>query len=194
MEEMTAAEWTRRWEKLREIRSPITDKVQEDMAEVGLEVAGTISSNVLPRMDYVLELAEYAIWIQESKEEMARRDSEPKEVIKEVRVDIDVYSDSKSVCVSASHCGFPAGTAEASQIFWQGDDTWFVNRVLVRPPHRGKGLGKDLVTKLLEETTKRGCKKLVLTPGGYDLPYEQQEAFYLKCGFRLIERGLMEYP
>lgn len=59
---------------------------------------------------------------------------------------------------------------------------------------QGTGRGKILVTRLLEEVAKQGCTKLVLTPGGYDIPYEQQEAFYLKCGFRLIETGLMEYP
>lgn len=74
------------------------------------------------------------------------------------------------------------------------DGSWFVNRVMVPHKYRGQGRGKLLVTRLIEAVTHQGCTKLVLTPGGYDIPYEQQEAFYLKCGFRLIETGLMEYP
>lgn len=77
-----------------------------------------------------------------------------------------------------------------------------MRRFVVREPcdgppqvqYRGQGRGKLLVTRLIEAVTHQGCTKLVLTPGGYDIPYEQQEAFYLKCGFRLIETGLMEYP
>ena len=83
------------------------------------------------------------------------------------------------------------GVAEASQV---DDGEWFLNRVFIPEKLRGQGIGTALVAKLLEETTRQGCKKLVLTPGGYDTPYEQQEAFYLKCGFRLIQPGLMEYP
>lgn len=72
--------------------------------------------------------------------------------------------------------------------------SWYVNRVFVPHKFRGQGRGKTLVTTLMEEVTKRGCEKMVLTPGGYDMAYEEQEAFYIKCGFRLIETGLMEYP
>lgn len=102
-----------------------------------------------------------------------------------------VISNSQSVCILLNDGGRPAGVAEASNMY---DGSWYVNRVLVPHKYRGQGRGRVLVTRLLTEVTKQGCTKLVLTPGGYDIPYEQQEAFYLKCGFRLIEKGLMEYP
>jgi GNAT superfamily N-acetyltransferase len=102
-----------------------------------------------------------------------------------------VCSTPQHVSVSLHDNGWPAGVAEASDMY---DGSWFVNRVLVPQKYRGQGRGKLLVSRLLDEVTKQGCNKLVLTPGGYDLPYEQQEAFYLKCGFRVIEKGLMEYP
>ena len=86
-----------------------------------------------------------------------------------------------------------AGVAEAS---WVQDGEWFVNRVFIRPEHRRKGIGKTLVTRMLEEATKQGCTKMVLTPGGYGFPYEAQRNFYVACGFRVIndEDGLLEYP
>jgi GNAT superfamily N-acetyltransferase len=102
-----------------------------------------------------------------------------------------VFSTPQSVSVSLAEGGRPAGVAEASDMC---DGSWFVNRVLVPHRYRGQGRGKILVTRLLAEVAKQGCTKLVLTPCGYDIPYEQQEAFYLKCGFRLIETGLMEHP
>lgn len=88
---------------------------------------------------------------------------------------------------------WPAGVAEAS---WIQDGEWFVNRVFIRPEHRRKGIGKVLVTRMLEEATRQGCTKMILTPGGYDLTYEQQRDFYVACGFRVIndEDGLLEYP
>ena len=88
---------------------------------------------------------------------------------------------------------FNAGCAEASMMDRKTGE-WFVNRVFVRKEFRRGGIGREMVASLLSEVTKQGCKKLVLTPGGYDIPYEDQEAFYLKCGFRLIKHGLMEYP
>lgn len=102
-----------------------------------------------------------------------------------------VISTPRCVSVSLAEGGLPAGVAEASNMY---DGSWFVNRVLVPHRYRGQGRGKILVTRLLEGVAKQGCTKLVLTPGGYDISYEEQEAFYLKCGFRLIETGLMEYP
>jgi len=88
---------------------------------------------------------------------------------------------------------WPAGVAEAS---WVRDTEWFVNRVFIRPEHRRKGIGKVLVTMMLEEATRQGCTKMVLTPGGYGFPYEAQRDFYVACGFRVIndDDGLLEYP
>lgn len=102
-----------------------------------------------------------------------------------------VYSDPQCVTVTLIGGALSAGTAGATHM---GGGEWYLNRVIVRPEHRGKGYGKVLVTRLLAETTKQGCTKMVLTPGGYDLTYEEQEAFYLKCGFRVVGEGLLNYP
>jgi len=90
-------------------------------------------------------------------------------------------------------CILSPGVAEASHI---NGGEWYVNRVIIRPNFRKQGFGKQIVTKLLEEVTKQGCTKLVLTPGGYDIPYTQQRDFYLKCGFRIVDKKnhVMEYP
>lgn len=98
-----------------------------------------------------------------------------------------------SVTMRAEHKFASLGVAEASRI---EKDEWYLNRVFVPYKYRGQGIGTILVRKLLEETTRQGCKKLILTPGGYDIPYEQQRDFYLKCGFRLVdvENRVMEYP
>jgi GNAT superfamily N-acetyltransferase len=86
-----------------------------------------------------------------------------------------------------------AGCAEASRV---RDTEWYVNRVFIRPEFRRQGIGRALVLRMLEEVTRQGCTKLVLTPGGYDLPYEVQRDFYVACGFRVIndDDGLLEYP
>lgn len=59
---------------------------------------------------------------------------------------------------------------------------WYVSRVIVKQPYRKMGLGKRLVRALQTAMINQGGKVLV-DPGGYDIPHEEQVTFYKKCGF-----------
>ncbi len=73
------------------------------------------------------------------------------------------------------------GVAEASKI---SNTDWFVNRVFIRNPlGRGRGLGSRLIKELQSLVASRGCKKLIVTPGGYNSDPEKQINFYRKNGF-----------
>lgn len=62
-------------------------------------------------------------------------------------------------------------------------DHWWVSRVLVRlPGNRGKGLGSQVLGRLLQEIAKHPCTRVCVSPGGYDED-PRQRAFYLKHGF-----------
>ena len=102
-------------------------------------------------------------------------------------------SDDLSVCVSyfgASNGkgSFDNATASATH----RPTHWWVDRVFVYPPLRGKGLGKRLVTEMLELVRARGGSTVQVAPGGYNMKYSDQRTFYESCGFTEIEPGLME--
>jgi N-acetylglutamate synthase-like GNAT family acetyltransferase len=59
-------------------------------------------------------------------------------------------------------------------------DMWWLARLVVQKPYRGKGLGREMAMKLKENAD--GFPIQVM-PGGYDLTKEEQFAFYEKCGF-----------
>ncbi|MBD3261102.1 MAG: GNAT family N-acetyltransferase [Candidatus Altiarchaeales archaeon] len=73
------------------------------------------------------------------------------------------------------------GTASADQM---GEDWWWVCRVLVDPKDvRGQGIGTELITRLKAEVVKGGCRRLVVSPGGYDMDQSKQRQFYIRNGF-----------
>jgi GNAT superfamily N-acetyltransferase len=55
--------------------------------------------------------------------------------------------------------------------------------VFVRPSLRRKGVGKALLNLLFKKLHSLGAEWVDVAPGGYDLPQEQQYAFYSSCGF-----------
>jgi len=63
---------------------------------------------------------------------------------------------------------------------------WWINRVLVQPDARGKGLGRMVVDEMVELIRNRGGKTVMVCPGGYDIPYADQCAFYEACGFEYV--------
>lgn len=71
-------------------------------------------------------------------------------------------------------------------------DHWWFDRVFVYPTLRGRGLGKKLVLDVIERASKLGCTKFVVAPGGYNMKYKDQKAFYESCGFVPVKAGLLE--
>jgi len=57
---------------------------------------------------------------------------------------------------------------------------WWISRVLVQPNHRRKGIGKEIVSKLISHHNNY---PLIVCPGGYNSPHEEQVLFYKSCGF-----------
>lgn len=75
------------------------------------------------------------------------------------------------------------GCAEASLM----GDHWYLNRLVVKPPHRGKGIGPVLLEKLLVEIEARGGLPIIVEPGGYGSDVKELWAFYRQFGFE--DRG-----
>ncbi len=70
---------------------------------------------------------------------------------------------------------------------------WWVDRVFVSTALRGEGVGKKLLLDVVERARKHTPGlKFVVAPGGYNMKYSDQKAFYEACGFAEVEPGLME--
>lgn len=79
-----------------------------------------------------------------------------------------------------------SGEASATEL---RPGVWWVNRVLVQPEAvRGQGLGGQLLDALLESiTAKPAFKKVMVEPGGYNLPVGRQRRFYKRHGFKRVK-------
>jgi GNAT superfamily N-acetyltransferase len=65
---------------------------------------------------------------------------------------------------------------------------WWLARAIVDPAeHRGKGIGSDMLKRLLAAVARQGCTELHVTPGGYEGLTKRQFNFYLKNGFAHVE-------
>jgi GNAT superfamily N-acetyltransferase len=60
---------------------------------------------------------------------------------------------------------------------------WWVSRVFVKPEHRRKGFGSQCLKRAIELIRKRSSAPILVAPGGYDMPFEEQQAFYARHGF-----------
>lgn len=90
-----------------------------------------------------------------------------------------------TLLVSAEGIGGAAGTISADHLF--GGGRWWVSRCLVRSePHRGKGIGTFLVSRLQAVLQPRAdFSRLEVSPGGYGSDLDRVAAFYVRNGFRL---------
>jgi GNAT superfamily N-acetyltransferase len=82
--------------------------------------------------------------------------------------------------------------AQADQV---GTD-WTICRVLVRlPENRRKGYGRLALRKLVGQwnMVRQSNERLLVQPGGYNMPWLEQCAFYEACGFTPIGDGVYEY-
>lgn len=79
-------------------------------------------------------------------------------------------------------------TAEASRM---GDGTWYLNRVFVRPEHRGKRWGVRVLDRLLQQADN----DVIVDPGGYGSDPDALANFYAKMGFKQTPlKGRMRWP
>lgn len=67
------------------------------------------------------------------------------------------------------------------------DDVWWISRVLVHHKARGKGLGSQLLQRLIKEIKSYRAKAIVVAPGGYNANHNKQINFYTKNGFKEVE-------
>ena len=82
--------------------------------------------------------------------------------------------------------GLDSSTCSATPMPNEPEGTWLVNRIHVPPPRRRRGIGTMLMSTLKYALRERGCRVLIVAPGGYDLSREEQIAFYKTCGFVLV--------
>lgn len=58
-----------------------------------------------------------------------------------------------------------------------GGKAAFIEEVVVKEEHRGKGIGEKLITHLVEKAKEMGCYKVTLSC------FPERVAFYERCGF-----------
>jgi predicted GNAT family acetyltransferase len=69
---------------------------------------------------------------------------------------------------------------------------WWVDRVFVSEELRGRGFGKGLLTEVLDTIKAHGGGLVRVCPGGYNIPFRNQVAFYRSCGFEKVQPGMLE--
>ena len=67
------------------------------------------------------------------------------------------------------------------------EDCWWLARMNLKEQRR-QGIGTRMMTALKHSAKKR---PIVVSPGGYDMPKEEQLAFYQACGFKEAQAGLL---
>ena len=60
---------------------------------------------------------------------------------------------------------------------------WWVARVFVHPRFRRGGYGSQCLIRAIELIREHSQAPVIVAPGGYDIPFEEQQAFYARCGF-----------
>lgn len=82
-------------------------------------------------------------------------------------------------------------TAEANEM---EDGVWLVARVLVsREGARCKGLGSEVLQRMLARLSAAGATAVLVGPGGYGSNLERLEKFYQKNGFVKASNGVLVY-
>lgn len=91
----------------------------------------------------------------------------------------------------------PDGLAVCEHEPYEQTSQWWLNRLFVPAPHRGRGIGSRLLSRLAAEADEAG-KEIYLLPSPYDYPAEQRReikdrllAFYERHGFKQLDSGFM---
>lgn len=103
--------------------------------------------------------------------------------------EIDAIADFRAVLTrSLVHIGAYEGDKLLgfANMAWDGGQHAFLVDVCVHPEHRNKGIGQRLVDKAVATARKRGVVWI-------HVDFEPHlKAFYLECGFKSIEAGIMK--
>ena len=59
--------------------------------------------------------------------------------------------------------------------------------MFVKDHLRSQGIGSQILQMLLNEIKKQNAKKVIVTPGGYNVDEKRQFNFYIKNGFKQSE-------
>ena len=74
--------------------------------------------------------------------------------------------------------------------FASGGGEWFLNRCIVHKDQRRQGFGSKMLDILKQHADEYA---IVVTPGGYGYPLEDQIAFYESCGFEKCDDGAWRF-
>jgi len=79
------------------------------------------------------------------------------------------------------------GRTSIAEAYCVCDGQWNIARVNVDKSQRLKGIGRELVQRIVEAvSTKEHFRQLKVQPGGYKSDPVELEAFYTKCGFKTL--------
>ena len=90
----------------------------------------------------------------------------------------------KNILLLAYYNGEPAGTAALES---RGDSIAEIQRIYVRPFFQKKGIGRRLLTRLIEEAMNRGYDRLRLETLTFLKP---AQALYESMGFEIVNEGV----
>lgn len=94
--------------------------------------------------------------------------------------DLRIMLDNGLLVVATDHDDRPLGFLGATQI---GDEL-YINEIDVLRAAQGRGLGRALLARAVEETIRRGLRRATLTTDRL-VPFNAP--FYARCGFHIIE-------
>jgi ribosomal protein S18 acetylase RimI-like enzyme len=96
---------------------------------------------------------------------------------------LDAYIDLGRIWVAVTTRGEGAGeTVGHLQAVRRDDDAWEVTNTAVAPAWRGRGVGRALLERAVEEAVAAGISRIVLATATADMGNLR---FYQRCGFRM---------
>ena len=78
-----------------------------------------------------------------------------------------------------------------AQTVKHGEDAVELDRIVIFPEYAGKGLGTQLLTKVLEDQKRKGAKTVVVNAGKEE---RLARRFYEKNGFEFVEEKTVKAP
>jgi ribosomal protein S18 acetylase RimI-like enzyme len=98
--------------------------------------------------------------------------------------------ESGQAVVIAGHMHVAGGVGfrgEVSASWYAHPGEWYLNRAIIPAECRGRGLGTQLLKRLLEVlSAKENFVHVIVEPGGYGADINKQRRFYTKNGFKPV--------